>query len=53
MNAARRHGVLLLRARRGMRYATDDGVAFDVLAPEEPLLADGPNDVNENSVFSR
>jgi hypothetical protein len=48
MNAARRHGVLLLRARRGMRYATDDGVAFDVLAPEEPLLADGPNDVNEN-----
>jgi len=33
-----------------MRYATDDGGAFDVLAPEEPLLADGPNDVNENSV---
>jgi beta-lactamase superfamily II metal-dependent hydrolase len=50
INAARLHRVRLLRARRGMRYATDDGVAFDVLAPEEPLLADGPNDVNENSV---
>jgi beta-lactamase superfamily II metal-dependent hydrolase len=23
---------------------------LDTLAPEEPLLADGPNDVNENSV---
>jgi competence protein ComEC len=36
-----------------MRYATDDGVAFDALAPEEPLLADGSNDVDENSVVFR
>ncbi|HYZ16822.1 MAG TPA: DNA internalization-related competence protein ComEC/Rec2 [Candidatus Acidoferrum sp.] len=39
--------------RRGMRYATDDGIVLDALAPSEPLLADGPNDVNENSVVLR
>jgi beta-lactamase superfamily II metal-dependent hydrolase len=33
-----------------MHYATGDGVTFDALAPEEPLLAEGRNDVNENSV---
>jgi hypothetical protein len=33
-----------------MRIATGDGGVFDALAPSEPLLADGPNDVNENSV---
>jgi beta-lactamase superfamily II metal-dependent hydrolase len=48
--AAQRRGISVVPVRRGMRYATDDGVAFDALAPEEPLLADGPNDVNENSV---
>jgi hypothetical protein len=39
--------------RHGMRYATDDGVALDALAPDEPLIVDGPNDVNENSVVLR
>ncbi len=33
-----------------MHYQTGDGVTFDALAPEEPLLAEGRNDVNENSV---
>jgi hypothetical protein len=35
--------------RRGMRYVTDDGITLDALAPEEPLLANGANDVNVNS----
>jgi len=30
-----------------MRYVTDDGVTFNALAPDEPLLVDGSNDVNE------
>jgi competence protein ComEC len=50
MRAARRASVPVLLVRRGMRYATDDGVVLEALAPELPLLADGPNDVNENSV---
>jgi competence protein ComEC len=45
---ARRVPVVLVR--KGMHYATGDGVTFDALAPEEPLLAEGRNDVNENSV---
>ncbi len=48
--AARSHGIPIVLVRRGMHYATDDGVTLDALAPEEPLLADGKNDVNENSV---
>jgi hypothetical protein len=44
---------LKLRMHDGMRYATDDSVVLDALAPSEPLLADGPNDVNENSVVLR
>jgi beta-lactamase superfamily II metal-dependent hydrolase len=51
--AAREHGIPVVVARRGMRYATDDGVALDALVPDEPLLVDGPNDVNENSVVLR
>ena len=51
--AAHLHAVPLLRARRGMRYVTGDGVAFDVLAPEDPLFASGTNDVNENSLVVR
>ena len=47
----RRVPVILLR--EGMRYATDDRVTLDALGPREPLLADGPNDVNENSVVLR
>jgi competence protein ComEC len=50
MTAARQRTIPIILVRRGMHYATDDGVTLDALAPEEPLLADGPNDVNENSV---
>jgi competence protein ComEC len=48
--AAHERHIPIVLVRRGMHYATGDGVTFDALAPEEPLLADGPNDVNENSV---
>jgi competence protein ComEC len=48
--AARVHHVPVILVRKGMHYATGDGVTFDALAPEEPLLAEGKNDVNENSV---
>jgi competence protein ComEC len=48
--AARSRRVPVILVRKGMHYATADGVAFDALAPEEPLLAEGRNDVNENSV---
>jgi competence protein ComEC len=48
--AARARHVPVVLVRKGMHYATGDGVTFDALAPEEPLLAEGKNDVNENSV---
>jgi competence protein ComEC len=48
--AARARHVPLILVRKGMHYETGDGVAFDALAPERPLLAGGRNDVNENSV---
>ena len=48
--AAHAHHVPVVLVRKGMHYATGDGVALDALAPEEPLLAEGKNDVNENSV---
>jgi beta-lactamase superfamily II metal-dependent hydrolase len=51
--AANLRHVPVMLVRRGMRYVTDDGVALDALGPEEPLLADGANDVNENSVVLR
>jgi competence protein ComEC len=51
--AARARHVRLTLVRDGMRYATDDGAVLDALAPSEPLLADGPNDVNENSIVLR
>jgi competence protein ComEC len=50
---ARVRHVPVVLVRDGMRYATDDGVTLDALGPREPLLADGPNDVNENSVVLR
>jgi hypothetical protein len=40
----------VILVRKGMHYNTGDGVAFDALAPEGPLLAEGRNDINENSV---
>ena len=48
--AARSHHLPVVLVRKGMHYDTGDGVTFDALAPEEPLLAEGRNDVNENSV---
>lgn len=51
--AAHGRHVSISVVRDGMRYVTDDGVVLDALAPSEPLLADGPNDVNENSVVLR
>jgi beta-lactamase superfamily II metal-dependent hydrolase len=49
--AQRQHNPVFL-ARRGMQYVTDDGVTFNALPPDEPLLV-GSNDVNENSVVLR
>jgi len=48
--AAHERRIPIVLVRRGMHYATGDGVTFDALAPQEPLLEDGSNDVNENSV---
>lgn len=53
LTSAHARHVPVLLVRSGMRYTTGDGVVFDALAPSEPLLADGPNDVNENSVVLR
>jgi competence protein ComEC len=53
MTAAHNRHVPVILVRQGMHYVTDDGVALDALGPEEPLLADGTNDVNENSVVLR
>jgi competence protein ComEC len=53
MTAAHMRHVPVILVRRGMHYVTNDGVALDALGPEEPLLAEGTNDVNENSVVLR
>jgi competence protein ComEC len=53
MTAARLHHVPVMLVRRGMHYVTDDGITLDALGPEEPLFAEGTNDVNENSVVLR
>jgi hypothetical protein len=53
MTAARIRHVPVMLVRRGMHYVTDDGVTFDALGSEDPLLAEGSNDVNENSVVLR
>jgi competence protein ComEC len=49
--AALRH-IPVRTARCGDRWSTDDGVALSVLSPCGALLADGKNDVNENSVVT-
>ncbi len=48
--AARARRIALVLVREGMRYTTGDGVTLDAFGPSEPLIADGPNQVNENSV---
>jgi competence protein ComEC len=53
MTAAHLRHVPVMLVRRGMHYVTNDGVTLDALGPEEPLLADGANDVNEHSVVLR
>ncbi len=53
MTAARVRHVPVMLVRRGMHYVTNDGITLDALGPDEPLLADGANDVNENSVVLR
>ena len=50
MAAAHSHGIPVVLARRGMRWAAGDGVTLDVLAPSMPFLADTGDDVNENSI---
>ncbi len=53
LRAAHERGVPVSVVRAGMRWASDDGVTLDVLAPSDPPIADGRDDVNENSVVLR
>jgi beta-lactamase superfamily II metal-dependent hydrolase len=53
MTAARHHHVPVILVRRGMHHVTDDGITLDAVTPQEPLFAEGANDVNENSVVMR
>jgi competence protein ComEC len=53
MAAAHSHGVPVVLARRGMRWASEDGVTLDILAPSMPFLTDTGDDVNENSIVAR
>jgi competence protein ComEC len=50
MSAARARGIPVVLARRGMQWASGDGVTLDVLAPSLPFLSDTGDDVNENSI---
>jgi competence protein ComEC len=52
LHEAALHHVPVHVARCGDRWATDDGVQIDVLSPCGALLADGKNDVNENSIVA-
>jgi competence protein ComEC len=47
---ARAHAIPIVIARRGMRWASGDGMVLDILAPSMPFLADTGDDVNENSI---
>jgi beta-lactamase superfamily II metal-dependent hydrolase len=50
--AAHSHAVPVVLARRGMHWASGDGVTLDILAPSLPFLADTGDDVNENSIVA-
>jgi competence protein ComEC len=50
LHEAAARGVPVRVVRCGDRWASGDGVTFTVLSPCGALLADGTNDVNENSV---
>lgn len=53
MTAAHVRHLRVMLVRPGMHHVTDDGITFHALGPAEPLLADGTNDDNENSVVLR
>jgi beta-lactamase superfamily II metal-dependent hydrolase len=53
LRAARERGVPVRVTRAGLRWTSDDGVTLDVLAPSDPPIADGRDNVNENSVVLR
>ena len=53
LRAAHDRGVPVRVVRTGTRWATDDGVTLDVLSPSDPPIADGRDDVNENSIVLR
>lgn len=46
------HRVALRVVRCGERWSAGDGVRLEVLSPCGALFADGPNDVNENSLVA-
>ena len=50
---AHRRRIPIRIARCGDRWTSGDGVTLDVLSPCGALLADGKNDVNENSIVLR
>jgi len=52
MHEAAAHRVPVRIARCGDSYATGDGVTLAILSPCGTLLADGKNDVNENSLVA-
>ena len=52
LREAAAHGVPVRIARCGDRWSSDDGVTLTVLSPCGALLADGKNDVNENSIVA-
>jgi len=53
MQGARTHAISVVRAQRGMRWNSDDGVTLDILAPSLPTLVDTGDDINENSIVTR
>jgi competence protein ComEC len=52
MREAIARGVPIHIARCGDRWSTDDGIQLSILSPCGALLADGKNDVNENSIVA-
>jgi hypothetical protein len=52
MQGARIHAIPAVRVQRGMRWSSDDGVKFDIIAPSLPTLVDTGDDINENSIFA-
>jgi competence protein ComEC len=53
MAGARAHAIPVVRAKRGMRWESGDGVTLEILAPSSPTLIDTGDDINENSIVTR